>query len=448
MNTQQKFRYCHEPLSYSPQGGKEGIHIPPWRETGKGVKPRQKEMYYSSCKFNIMKNICSFTLFLLALITLMALSSQRVYAIPAFARKYQISCQVCHSPAIPRLKGFGEEFAGNGFRLTEYESPRYFIETGDTKLSLFRELPVAVRFDGHALINFDNSGETNFAAPYILKLLSAGELSDKLSYYFYFLMTEGGEIVGLEDAFLMYHDLFNTGINLYFGQFQASDPLFKGELRYTFEEYAIYDSKPGNSAASLKYERGITLEKPFSTGTTIVAEVVNGCGLEGPVFDNDKHKNFLYRIHQELGKKISVGLFAYTGKEGLNDTVESFTNKILMYGPDVSINFDDKFILNAQYVIRTDSRVFDFDDGMNYMDVKTQGGFAELIYSPKGDMSNWYLTGLFNWVDSDVDALDYTSATLHTGYLLRRNVRLVSEFTYQLSGTKYGRVNVGFVSAF
>jgi hypothetical protein len=85
---------------------------------------------------------------------------------------------------------------------------------------------------------------------------------------------------------------------------------------------------------------------------------------------------------------------------------------------------------------------------MNYMDVKTQGGFAELIYSPKGDMSNWYLTGLFNWVDSDVDALDYTSATLHTGYLLRRNVRLVSEFTYQLSGTKYGKANIGFVSAF
>jgi hypothetical protein len=104
--------------------------------------------------------------------------------------------------------------------------------------------------------------------------------------------------------------------------------------------------------------------------------------------------------------------------------------------------------MNAQYIIRTDSRVFDSDDRLNYMDVKTQGGFAELIFSPKGDMSNWYLTGLFNWVDSDVNALDYTAATLHAGYLLRRNLRLVSEFTYQLSGTKYGRVNVGFVSAF
>jgi len=224
------------------------------------------------------------------LVFLVMIPVNSINAIPAFARKYQISCQVCHSPAMPRLKGFGEEFAGNGFRLTEYESPRYFIQTGDDKLSLFRELPLAIRLDGHAMINFDNSGETNFASPYILKLLSGGELSEKLSYYFYFLLTEGGEIVGVEDAFLMYRDLLNTGINLYAGQFQASDPLFKGELRYTLEGYSIYEAKPGNSTASLKYERGIMIEKPLSTGTTIIAEVLNGCGLEGPILDNDKFK--------------------------------------------------------------------------------------------------------------------------------------------------------------
>ena len=44
-------------------------------------------------------------------------------------------------------------------------------------------------------------------------------------------------------------------------------------------------------------------------------------------------------------------------------------------------------------------------------DVRTQGAFAEVIYSPKGDMSKWYLTGLINWVDSDYDELDYSSAT-------------------------------------
>lgn len=396
-----------------------------------------------------MKRADFYQIVIISTALLLILPLNRCNAIPAFARKYQISCQVCHAPVIPRLKAFGEEFATNGFRMTKYESPRYFIDVGDDKLSLFRELPLAIRMDGFASYNFDNSKKTEFASPFILKLLSGGELSEHLSYYFYFLMNEGGSIVGVEDAFLMYHDLLKTGINAYMGQFQASDPLFKGELRLTFEGYNIYSVTPGNSSANLKYERGIILEKPFSSGTTITAEILNGCGIDKMVFDTDKYKNYLFRFSQGIGKKLSVGLFAYTGKEVLNDNLnDPFNNKILMFGPDIKINFDDKFVLNMQYVRRTDSQVFNWLDVARYSDVKTQGGFAEVIYSPKGDMSKWYLTGLFNWVVSDLKELDYRSATLHAGYLLRRNLRLVSEYTYQFSGDAYGKVNVGFVSAF
>src|SRR4030066_133981 len=109
-----------------------------------------------------MKKCSGLSLTTLALAVLFLVPAQNIYAIPAFARKYQISCQVCHSPAMPRLKGFGEDFAGSGFRMTDYESPRYFIETGDDKLSLFRELPVAIRMDAFGSYNFGNSGATDF----------------------------------------------------------------------------------------------------------------------------------------------------------------------------------------------------------------------------------------------------------------------------------------------
>ena len=46
-------------------------------------------------------------------------------AMPAFARKYQMSCKTCHSP-FPKLKPYGEEFAGNGFVLKDKEAPRYY----------------------------------------------------------------------------------------------------------------------------------------------------------------------------------------------------------------------------------------------------------------------------------------------------------------------------------
>ncbi len=48
---------------------------------------------------------------LLILIVMLFIPARNTSAIPAFARKYQISCQVCHSPAIPGLKAFGDDFA-------------------------------------------------------------------------------------------------------------------------------------------------------------------------------------------------------------------------------------------------------------------------------------------------------------------------------------------------
>jgi hypothetical protein len=232
-------------------------------------------------------------------------------AIPAFARKYQISCQVCHSPASPRLKAFGDDFAGAGFRMTEYDAPRYFVPVGDDKLSLIRDFPIAVRLDGHITYNNENRGAPDFGLPYALKLMSGGELSDKLSYYFYFYMNERGKVAGVEDAFLMFSDVLGTGINLYLGQFQVSDPLFKRELRLTLEDYVIYTVAPGNSSIGLKYDRGILLEYGLPTGTDIIAEVVNGNGLpqagEGHIFDRDKHKSYLLKLNQGIGDFLSIG---------------------------------------------------------------------------------------------------------------------------------------------
>ncbi len=400
-----------------------------------------------------MKKILNSSLLIIIIMLLIPFTTD---AIPAFARKYQISCQVCHSPALPRLKAFGDEFAGNGFRMTEYESPRYFIQqAGDDRLSLLRELPLAIRIDGFASYNFGNQGSADFGAPFVLKILSGGEISDKLSYYFYFLLNERGSIAGIEDAFLIYNDFLGSGINLYLGQFQVSDPLFKSELRFTLEPYKIYGATPGNSTTDLKYDRGIIFEKGFSTGTDLTGQIVNGCGIgeadDNYLFDKDKYKNFMLRISQAIGKNVSAGFFAYTGRELLNDpgsVLTSITDNIKMYGPDLTIDIDEKLILNMQYVWRTDSKVFHESGGQPVEDINTRGGFAEVIYAPKGDMSTWYLTGLVNVVESDFDLLDYSSATLHAGYLLRRNMRVVGEYTHIFSGDSYGKISAGVITAF
>ena len=392
---------------------------------------------------------------LLTLFAIFIFLAEQLQAIPAFARKYRMSCTTCHAPAAPALKPYGDDFAGNGFRLEDEQSPRYYTETGDTKLSLLRELPIAVRLEGFVNYNLAGNEKTDFASPYLMKFMSGGEISDRLSYYFYFYFSERGEVAGVEDAFLMYNNLFGIDFDIALGQFQVSDPLFKRELRLSLEDYVLYTSQIGTSGINMKYDKGVMLTMGLASGTGITVEIVNGDGIgeaHNRVFDDDKYKNVLAKLSQGFGDVLTVGAFVYTGKEVLENSVTSdITNEVFMWGPDISFTPTDKWTLNAQYLHRNDSEVFyNVNTAGTMADINTSGAMAELIFSPKGDQSDWYLLGLYNWVESDYDMANYQSATLHAGYLLRRNVRLAAEYTLDFthSDNTVNKFSFGFISAF
>lgn len=393
-----------------------------------------------------------YTSFIVMLIAGLFLLQDASWAIPAFARKYRMSCSTCHAP-IPRLKAYGDDFAGNGFVLADQDAPRYYVDTGDPLLSLIRDFPLAVRLDGFITYNTANADASDFGAPYGLKLMSGGEFTDDIAYYFYFYMSERGEVAGVEDAYIMFNNLFDTELDLYVGQFQVSDPLFKRELRLPLEDYAIYTSKVGMSNASLKYDRGIMLTYGFETGTDIMVEVVNGNGIHeadaNHLFDNDNNKDFVGRISQDIGDFLRLGFFGYTGRENLtNDLGRQEENETLIYGPDLTISFDDKVEINGQYLMRNDDKLFITGADLNpTLDVETNAALIELIVMPWGDDSRWYFDAMYNWRDSDYDAIDYQSATFHVGHLVSRNLRLVGEVTYDLE-MEFAQVGVGFVSAF
>src|SRR3989441_1669393 len=51
---------------------------------------------------------------------------QDAQAIPAFARKYDFACSVCHVPSFPKLNDFGNLFRDHGYQLgTDQELPTY-----------------------------------------------------------------------------------------------------------------------------------------------------------------------------------------------------------------------------------------------------------------------------------------------------------------------------------
>jgi hypothetical protein len=371
-----------------------------------------------------------------------ALLSEDALGIPAFARKYNMSCNVCHSP-FPKLKPFGEEFAGNGFTMKDKEPPRFTIDAGDDLLLLMREVPLSIRVEGYLRHQPQNSGRSDLQTPYLVKLLSGGQIAKNVSYYFYFFFGERGEVAGLEDAFVMFNNLFGHELDLVVGQFQVSDPLFKRELRLTFDDYQIYRVKPGASSVNLTYDRGLMFSYALPTKTDIVFEILNGEGIGAADawrnFDGDKYKNGMLRITQDIGEAFRVGAFGYLGNQEKNGNV----NRTVMWGPDLTLSLEP-VELNFQYVSRTDDRPL-FTPAA--LEQKTNGGFAELIYRPEGDRSRWYGVAMYNWVNADDAKLDFRTASASVGYLVGRNLRLLGEYSHDLKA-KANRFTFGFVAAF
>lgn len=365
-------------------------------------------------------------------------------AIPAFARRYQFSCSTCHAP-VPRLTPFGETFAARGFRLADpsLEPPAATVDTGDPTLKLLREVPIAVRLDGFASVKDDVRAETDMEWPWAFKILSGGPLSDKISYYAYFII-ERGEVAGLEDAYLQFNEPFKLPLNLLAGQFQVCDPLFKRELRLERFDYEIFRVRVGDSPINLAYDRGVVASTTIPGEVDTVFQVVNGNGIGHAdveeSFDDDGLKNVSLRLSRTFDR-VRLGVFSYWGRTSAGDT----RNRTYYLGPDVAVTFSDRLHFNAEYLERR-------DDNPMFATVrpgewKTRGGFAELVFLPRGVNGSLSLAALYNKIASDDPGAARETISGTIGHLLARNIRGVFEVGHDLE-RKAPRVSLGIVAAF
>lgn len=370
----------------------------------------------------------------LALIALVAVAATLALppgagAVPVFARRYAVSCVQCHDP-IPRLNAFGEMFAGHGFRMVAGESPADTVQTDDDLLALGRSLPLAIRLDAHVQAYGSRPVESDFQSPYGLKLMSSAPLSPSLSYYFYFFLAERGEVGGIEDAFVMWNDVGGRPLDVSFGQFQVSDPLFKRELRLMFDDYAVYRARMGEQQADLTYDRGLLAALDWG-GFTITAEVVNGNGkgaADGGRFDDDRNKNLFGHVSRDLVPGLRLGAMGYAGWQDRDPAAGDVRNRFWYAGADATVDVGP-VQLNGQYLRRQDrAPTFDAAEPESRLD----GGFVEVLLIPPAQ--RWYAFALWNRLAADRPVLDprmggpagvdrYHAASGGIGWLVQRNAR-------------------------
>jgi hypothetical protein len=397
-----------------------------------------------------------------------------VDAIPAFARKYRVTCALCHAP-FPRLNAFGEEFAGNGFQMVRGETPRDTMYVADPLLRLQQDIPLAVRVDAYmsALSSTDDlDAGGDLKMPWGVKLLSGGQITESVSYYFYFYMSERGEVAGLEDAYLQFNDVFGSGFDVMAGQFQVSDPMMKRELRLSFEDYQPYRVRVGDVRADLTYERGLMASySPWADGD-LVLQLVNGHGLEEAnaekAYDADLGKNVGVRFSQDLGIARLGGSY-YGGTEAAGGLESS----LAIWGADATIPLGNRITFNGQFLLRQDGNPF-FLDSCGATEFRCNAGVSdpfetevtsfmgEFFVSPDGAMGKWHFTVLYNLIESDqqvfrlrlgeqnrgVGYMDaYETLSFGTHYFKARNLRFMGEIGWDFVSER-ARFTTGVTTAF
>jgi hypothetical protein len=190
----------------------------------------------------------------------------KVYAIPAFARKYGMPCSACHE-AWPKLNNFGQTFKDNGYQMGNdrdapvFQQPAYW--------------PIALRITPHwHRESFDHADISNPATDSTaegrltthgfdlsgMDILTAGTLAKNIS----FLLVPSSDNTGafhFESANVRFSNLFNSSwINVKVGKFELDNIISEKRVLALSNNsgiYQIYHFQPvGENPAQFTFGLG------------------------------------------------------------------------------------------------------------------------------------------------------------------------------------------------
>lgn len=429
----------------------------------------------------ILPDFPDYLLRAIAALLLYLLAAQGAQAMPGFARQYEMTCAACHS-AYPRLNAFGEQFRDNNFRLSNWRE-KTTIDTKDDMLALPSYPPLALRMQSFVQsrqgreVNStytgftENNAESDFQAPYLIKLLSSAPLSDHITYYFYGIFAEKGEngTTLIEDAWFRHDDAFGSKIGAMLGQFQISDLMYPRETRLTFQDFMVY------RMAGITYDRGVIFDRGFGP-VSLAFGAVNGNGItdnftvNSPgyrradhMFDNDTSKNVFGRVGVDVGP-VNVGLFGLSGQQtsrsnalGTSAGTRDVDKRIA--GFDASGSIGTKTHWFTQALWNNWQGFLDSNPSQNY---RWWGGFIGVDYIHN---DRWAFSLLYNYADANdfensgtiFEGININTLTVNASYYFMRNVKGVIELTgdfqkettsFTAHPTKEGYLLVGIDAAF
>jgi hypothetical protein len=368
---------------------------------------------------------------------------QQADAIPAFARKYDFKCNVCHVPGFPKLNDFGNLFRDRGYQLgSDADLPTYEgIGMGFWPVSLRTTVGyqlASVRTGGSGI----TSGGFGFTG---LDLLSFGTLHRNLAFGVVFTPGLGSAGFGtgasdsdLESAFVRIMKLERflgvksaTGdylLNLKVGKFELDVPFSEKRsptLNTTFVMYhympgvpytatiggtstssylnpntfAIGENQPGAELTGIKktsLTNGYFRYALTALATNSFSGALSGCPPDVPCGTGGRGMNFFGHMTQSFGgygivTGQRIGVFGAYGSAPtlVNPTcptcqaIAGNGQPFSRLGVDVSLTFNGEWNLFGAWMYGNDSKnMFASQAIADAQNASWNGAFIELDYYP------------------------------------------------------------------
>jgi len=222
-------------------------------------------------------------------------------AIPAFARKHDLTCTSCHTKP-PRLNAFGEAFHMAGFQIPVTEEGQIKkkrkigrIWSEVNFLNIF-----SLRTTGNFVEAFNggNIPETNLTLPHAVELYLAGTVTENISYFFE-LENETKEIEGLDGGLFEEKSRFGLGKE-FFLMFNL-DPFVKNPF--------------SNNKGEMEGEKGMPMRGPMVMGPMVMVGKI------------DPSTNFSYPTNRQFVLNVPGTVDSGGGIQRFSLTPYAFASK-------------------------------------------------------------------------------------------------------------------------
>ena len=361
------------------------------------------------------------------------------HAIPAFARKYDTSCNTCHAHVYPEINPYGRFFKENGYQLARGAEKQFRDRTTqepgavNARLDVFRSLPLAMRVVSTVQIPTDavasERNSVDFRMISDLFVLAGGSVYRDISF---FAAASLEPNPFLHHASIGFHNLIGGegAMNLRAGQFLLLDFLRNDHRTLTRQGSLGATTRVGQNPTVLDTNHfGFDLYgRVLRRQLFYEAAIVQGAQGDDGIDDLDSNKDLFAQAQYFFGDEQMIGGLAYRGRTQILDTSQStevrFTDPFWIVGPTAEMHRGPlTFFGYALYNVHDNPTGFDEEIGFMGYRAQVDAAFTRNVLAILR----------YDRVESEDDfTLEREVLTTHLTYLRLMNLKMSAEYNADL----------------